>query len=76
VRLRASQGNLKRGLVRLRNVQQFADVSWLRARYEITIAGDVVQRGVLRLPDIAPGSTESVEIAGLYPEAGSGGRRT
>jgi beta-galactosidase len=39
IRLRASQGSLKRGVVRLRNVQHFADVSWLRARYEITIEG-------------------------------------
>ena len=28
-----------------------------------------MQRGALRLPDLAPGATESVEIAGLNPEA-------
>ena len=61
----ASQGGLKRGAIRLRNVQHFADVSWLRARYEIAIDGEVVQRGALRLPDLAPGATETVEIAGL-----------
>ena len=72
VRLRASQGSLKRGVVRLRNVQHFADVSWLRARYEITVDGEVVQHGALRLPAMAPGATESVEIAGLNPEAAPG----
>jgi beta-galactosidase len=72
IRLRASQGSLKRGVVRLRNVQHFADVSWLRARYEITIEGEVVQHGALRLPPIAPGETENVEIAGLNPEAAPG----
>ena len=70
--MRASQGSLKRGVVRLRNVQHFADVSWLRARYEITVDGEVVQHGALRLPEIAPGATESVEIAGLNPEAAAG----
>jgi beta-galactosidase len=69
VRLSASSGNLKRGVIRLRNAQHFADVSWLRARYEIAIDGEVVQRGALRLPELAPGATETVEIAGLHPEA-------
>ena len=50
-------------------MQHFADVSWLRARYEVTIDGEVVQHGALRLPDIAPGATENVEIAGLNPDA-------
>jgi beta-galactosidase len=69
IRARGSAGGLKRGIVRLRNVQHFADVSWLRARYEVTIDGEVVQHGALRLPDIAPGATETVEIAGLNPDA-------
>jgi beta-galactosidase len=72
IRMRASQGNLKRGIIRLRNVQHFAGISWLRARYEITIDGEIVQHGALRLPDIAAGQTETVEIAGLNPEAAPG----
>ena len=70
--MRASQGNLKRGVIRLRNVQHFAGISWLRARYEITIDGEIVQHGALRLPDIAAGESETVEIAGLNPEAAPG----
>jgi beta-galactosidase len=69
IRMRASQGNLKRGVIRLRNVQHFAGTFWLRARYEITIDGEIVQHGALRIPEIAPGETETVEIAGLNPEA-------
>ncbi|MGH8978999.1 MAG: glycoside hydrolase family 2 TIM barrel-domain containing protein, partial [Acidimicrobiia bacterium] len=72
VRIRASQGNLKRGVIRLRNAQHFADASWLRARYDIAIEGDIVQRGALRLPDLAPGATTTIEIAGLNPETGPG----
>ena len=50
-------------------MQHFAGISWLRARYEITIDGEIVQHGALRLPDIAAGESETVEIAGLNPEA-------
>jgi beta-galactosidase len=72
VRMRASPIDLRRGVVRLRNVQHFSDVSWLRARYEITIDGEVVQHGALPLPDMKPRASTSVEISGLVPEADPG----
>jgi len=63
---------LRRGGVRLRNVQHFSDISWLRARYEIAVAGDVVRRGTLRLPRIEPGAGATVELDGLAPEGAPG----
>lgn len=72
VRLRVSKADARRGVVRLRNVQSFTDTGWLRARYEIAVEGEVVQKGALRLPRIAPGGEATAEVAGLVPEAGPG----
>jgi beta-galactosidase len=72
VRVRASRADLRRGVVRLENRQDFTDLSWLRARYEIAVDGDVVQHGALRLPPLAPGKEATVDIAGLVPAAGAG----
>ncbi len=69
---RPARVELRRTGVRVHNVQHFADLSWLRARYEVAVDGDVVQRGPLRLPAIAPGTSAKVEIAGLTPDAGPG----
>jgi beta-galactosidase len=72
VRATASRADLRRGIVRLRNVQHFDDVSWLRARYEVGVDGEVVERGPVPLPAIAPGARANVELAGLVPEAPPG----
>jgi len=69
---RPARVELRRTGVRVHNVQHFADLSWLRARYQITVDGDVVQRGPLRLPAIVPGTSANLEIAGLTPDASSG----
>ncbi|GIU90071.1 MAG: hypothetical protein KatS3mg010_1170 [Acidimicrobiia bacterium] len=69
VRLRVSKADARRGVVRLRNVQSFTDTGWLRARYEIAVDGEVVQKGALRLPRVEPGKEATAEIAGLVPEA-------
>jgi beta-galactosidase len=72
VHVRVSKADARRGAVRLHNRQYFSDCSWLRARYEITVGEDVVQRGTLRLPPLKPGHQASADIAGLVPEAGPG----
>jgi beta-galactosidase len=72
VRLRVSKADARRGVVRLRNVQSFTDTGWLRARYEIAVDGEVVQKGALRLPRVEPGKEATAEIAGLVPEADPG----
>jgi beta-galactosidase len=72
VRARASERDLRRGRVRLRNVQHFTGLGWLRARYEIRVDGELAQRGRVVLPDIAPGREGVVEIPGLVPAAAPG----
>ena len=53
--------------LRITNRQDFRDLSWLRARVEIAVDGDVRVRAALPLPDVAPG-----DVGGRgAPEAGA-----
>jgi beta-galactosidase len=56
--------NLRRGRIRIVNRQWFSDLSWLRATWELTADGIVVQRGRLDLPGVAPryGSSAAVSV--------------
>jgi beta-galactosidase len=53
------------GRVTLHNRQFFSDLSWLRATWELSIDGEVAQRGGLPLPKIAPRARATVEIPRL-----------
>jgi beta-galactosidase len=57
IRARANAGRLE-----LRNQQDFRDVSWLRARYEVSRDGAVLREGELPLPSLAPGEQATVDL--------------
>jgi beta-galactosidase len=52
--------DLARGRLRVRNKQDFEDLSWMRGRFELSVDGAVVQRG--RLPRLTLGPGESADV--------------
>ena len=56
--------------IRLTNRQDFRDLTWLRARFEITVDGRVRTRGALPLPAIDPGWSATVGLPEALPEIG------
>ncbi len=64
IRVTASASDARRGRVEIHNRQDVRDTSWLRARYELTLDGDVVREGDVPLPRIPPGGSVSVDLPG------------
>ncbi|WP_208027131.1 glycoside hydrolase family 2 TIM barrel-domain containing protein [Rhabdothermincola sediminis] len=62
VRVRASKADLRAGRVTVENRQWFRDLSWLRAVWEVTVDGRVVDQGELELPEIPPRSSVTVAV--------------
>ncbi len=56
------------------NRQDFRDLAWLRARYEVSVGPDVVAEGDLGLPDVAPGERRPIVVPSWPPAAGGGER--
>lgn len=48
--------------LRITNRQDFRDLSWLRARVEVAVDGDVRAGGALALPDLAPDDSADVVL--------------
>ncbi|MGN6333696.1 MAG: glycoside hydrolase family 2 TIM barrel-domain containing protein [Motilibacteraceae bacterium] len=63
VRATAVDG-LREGRIELENRQTFRDLSWLRARWELTTEEGVVRSGELSLPSFGPGERGVVEVPG------------
>jgi beta-galactosidase len=61
-RASATDANLRNGRVRITNAQWFTDLAWLRARWEVTVEGEVVASGPLSLPAIEPQASALVEV--------------
>ena len=61
----ADAASLRRATVELHNRQDFRDLSWLRARFEVSVDGRVVREGPVELPAIAPGASAKVELPDL-----------
>ncbi len=57
--------------VRITNRQDFRDLSWLRARYEIAVDGDVRAGAMLPLPNLAPGASKLVTLPRVAPVFGA-----
>ena len=55
------------GLVEIANRRHFTDLSWLRARWELSADGAVVAFGELPLPAVAPGASGVAAIPGYIP---------
>jgi beta-galactosidase len=62
LRARADEALLRAGRVELHNQQDFRDLGWLRARYAVSVDGDVIREGELPLPSIAPGQRAMARI--------------
>ena len=60
------------GSVELSNRQDFTGLDWLRAAWEVSAGGEVVGRGDLPLPDLAPGESATVPLPGWVAVAGDG----
>ena len=64
VRIAASEKGLAGGRIEIENWQDFRDLGWLRAHWELTVDGEPVADGELALPALAPGGRASVELGG------------
>jgi beta-galactosidase len=62
IRARADEAMLRSGRVELHNRQDFTDLSWLRAQYEVSVDGEAIGGGDLPLPALPPGERAVVEI--------------
>ena len=62
VRARADDAMLRSGRVELHNRQHFADLGWLRARYELSVEGEAIGGGELFLPHLSPGERAVVDL--------------
>lgn len=69
---------IERGRIEVTNRQWFTDLSWLVGTWELTADGQVVARGPLVLPVVAPRTTKSVtlpnEVRSLLRAARGSGR--
>jgi beta-galactosidase len=60
--LAVEASDLRQGRLWVRSRQHFADLGWLRGRFEVTVDGEVVQRGRLPVTRTAPGRRERVTL--------------
>ena len=64
VRLAGEPAALRHGRIEIHNRQDFRDLSWLRARWELTADGEPVADGEVELPATAPGGHAVVDLEG------------
>jgi beta-galactosidase len=60
------------GRLEIENRQDFRDLAWLRARYELIRAGEIVDAGELELPALGPGERRAVELPAAATATGDG----
>ena len=60
------------GRVMVTNAQWFTDLSWLRARYEVAVDGDVLLHGEVPLPDLAPRASGPLDLPVRMPAVRNG----
>ncbi|MEP6623205.1 MAG: glycoside hydrolase family 2 TIM barrel-domain containing protein, partial [Acidimicrobiia bacterium] len=61
--------------LRVTNRQDFRDLAWLRARFEVSADGDVVAAGDVSLPTVAPGASATVALGEPFPTGPAGAER-
>jgi beta-galactosidase len=64
VGLAGEPGELLGGVIRLTNRQDFTDLGWLRARYELTVDGTPIAGGDFDLPTLGPGEQARISLPG------------
>jgi beta-galactosidase len=71
-------GGVERGRIEVTNRQWFTDISWLVASWELSADGEVLARGPMIMPVVAPRTTRSVtlpnEVRSLLRSARGTGR--
>ena len=67
VRIAADPEGKAAGRIEIQNWQDFRDLGWLRARWELAVDGEPIAQGDLALPSLEPGERAVVELAG-WPE--------
>jgi beta-galactosidase len=70
--VRAAAFDPRSGTLTMTNAQWFSDLSWLRARYEVAVDGDVVVRSALALPDVAPRASVPIDFGVRMPRLAPG----
>jgi beta-galactosidase len=63
VRVAAGPDLLRRGDVEIHNRQYFTDLGWLTAVWELSARGDILARGELKLPEVAPTGRAQARLA-------------
>ncbi len=71
--LSGDPGALLAGVVRLSNRQDFTDLGWLRARYELAVDGVAVAGGDFDLPALGPGERARISLPGWVTPPIDGG---
>ncbi len=64
VRITAAPDIFRTGALQVWNRQYFTDLGWLRASWDLSADGEVLHRGELALPDLAPGGKAWVNVTG------------
>jgi beta-galactosidase len=62
VRATATSAGLRAGRVKLKNWGEVRDLSWLRARYQISVGGEVTAEGEAKLPRLKPGERGELRV--------------
>ncbi len=57
-----------RGGLKISNRQSFLDLKWLKPNWELLVDGEVVQRGVLRVPTLGPHSSLVISLPCEVPD--------
>jgi beta-galactosidase len=70
--VRVHAKDLRRGRIAVENRQDFRDLSWLRARFEVLVDGERVQTGRVKLPRTGPGETAICELQLRRPKLSPG----
>jgi beta-galactosidase len=70
VAISASAADLAAGRLTIRNRQDFSDLSWLKARAELSVDGETVESADVELPPVGPGEEAALAVPG--PVSGPG----
>jgi beta-galactosidase len=60
--VRLTAATAKSGRLTIRNAQYFTGLGWLRARYELTVDGEVLRGGPVELPEVGPGKSGELRL--------------
>jgi beta-galactosidase len=72
VGLAGSPVDLRAGRVELVNRQDFTDLGWLRAGYELSVDGETLCAGEVKLPQLGPGERTHLTLPGWRAPDGDG----